>query len=184
MLSRRILFVALLIGSFNVSPAFAQLPADQTVQWRFHQTPSTPSSPVDFRVIATLKAVEMNRDEVGWEVQRLEFFQVLANGTKTWVENYPGLGTPDGLWWATHANPLAPNLDEFLSSPLLKGVATADNPADDDLTYSLESSPATIGVYPHTASVTYALAPQDPVEPPIKSGDNEPVEADDTREAS
>ena len=178
----RIFWVSLLMAAFRVAEASAQLPADQTVQWRFHQTPSNSNSPVDFRIVATLKAIERDRYAIGWEVQSLEFVQILEEGTKTWVENYPDVDTPDGLWWAVHDDPLSPALNEFLSSPLLSGVAAADNPADEDLDYRVASTPSTLGVYANTAQVTYALAPIDPDEPPVKSGDNEPVETDGTRD--
>lgn len=179
----RLLIMSIVLGTIPASAVLAKLPTDQTIQWRFHQSPSNPLSAVDFRIVATLTAAARSGNAVGWEVTSLELFQILPNETKTWVEFYPALDTPDGLWWVTHESPLIPNAAEFLDSPLLEGVAIADDPADSDLAYSLKSTPPMYGPYPQTAGVTYAIYVPYPPEPPIKSGENEIVDLWDTRDA-
>src|SRR5258706_15961701 len=80
-----------------VGPATAQLPADQTVELRFHQTPNDSSSSVEWTVIASLQASDGYGNVVGWSVVSLEFYQTTTTGMKSWVDYYPVLVTVDGL---------------------------------------------------------------------------------------
>lgn len=182
MRAHRFLAALTAIVVLPICPALAQLPPQQTIQLRLRQSPFDPNSNVEFYVVATLEAVDCDSDQVGWSVASMEFFQDDGNGIKSWVEIQPVLDTIDGLWWVTHGDPQAPVLEEFLTTPLLQGVATADDPVDEDLAYEILAEEATPSTpYQTTATVTYALAAADTSEP-VKDGTDEPVETHDYRD--
>ncbi|MFY4727822.1 hypothetical protein [Nitrospira sp. BLG_2] len=161
----------------HVGGAWADLPQDQTVQFAFHVSPANPNSVVDFYVIATLHAVDSDVEDIGWRVTLLEFVYRDGVDNFTWTQEYPTLDTGDGLWWVSHGDAQNPELDEFLTTPLLTGTATADSPGYADLDYELISVPAVSSTpYETTASVTYAMAAAGTNEP-VKGGTDEPVEA-------
>lgn len=163
------------------SEAMAQLPADQTIRWNFRQDAENPNSPVEMYAVVTLTASEIDGTSVGWTVASVEFFKGEGENLKSWIEIAPPLDTPDGLWWAAHADPLNPDLGELLDTPLLYGRAYADDPGEADLLYEMESvTPDAGGPYERTAGVSYLLAAADTNEP-VKGGEEEPVETDNTR---
>lgn len=161
--------------------ARGQMPQDQTVQFAFHVSPTNPNSVVDFYVIASLHAADIDGDDVGWSVTLLEFVYRDGVDNFTWSQEYPTLDTGDGLWWVAHDDGQSPVLAEFLTTPVLTGTATADDSGYADLDYELVSVPAVSSPpYETTASVTYAMAAAGTNEP-IKGGTDEPVETHNTR---
>lgn len=162
-------------------PAWADLPANQTIRWNFRADPADPESAIEMYAVVSLTATEVDGSSVGWTVASVEFFKGEGENLKTWIELAPPLDTPDGLWWANHTDPMNPELNEFLDTPVLYGRAYADNPGEADLLYQMESATVgTEGPYEQTSGVDYVLAAADTNEP-VKEGTQEPVETEATR---
>ena len=176
MKSQIVLGLSVVLSVFEAGSARADLPPDQTIQWRFRENPRDPNSAITLEAIVTLTAWEADGHAVGWSVARIEFRKPAGSGFKTWVEENPPLDTPDGLWWVIHIDPGSPNLMELLDTPRLRGRAFADDPGEEDIAYDL-SARTRIGLtaFEHTTEISYALAAAD-TEEPIRDGDDEPVE--------
>lgn len=172
-----VLIVGMVVGT-TYTAARAELPDDQIVEYRVHETPTNPESAVVFAVRLELRAVDSDANGVGWEITTAKFRQP----DTTWTEDSPYIDSPDGLWWVDHADPNAPEESEFVLPPLLVGTATADDPLDDDLDYDLEgveySPPPGEPPYENTGALDYSftLAHE---EDPLEEGDDEPVEVPD-----
>jgi hypothetical protein len=165
--------------------ASATMPSGQEVVYRIHETPTDPQSAVVFTVAVKLVAEEIDGAAVGWRVATATFNQ--KSPVRTWVKMNPVLDTPDGLWWITHADPMAPLLTEFLAPPLMYGTADAQDTsyADLDFEYAGASyvSPPPPGEPPYgenTAAAIYWFQLVGITEPEEDSDEDEPVETDDT----
>ncbi len=179
-----VLYTILIIGTVigkTYTYANAALPDEQIIEYRVHEIPTDPESTVVFVVRLELTAADSDGNEIGWEITTAEFRQPGSGGDTIWAENSPYVDTADGLWWIEHADPEAPEESEFVLPPWLAGIATADNPQDDDLDYDLEgveySPPPLPGdpPYENTAALDYSFTLSQEEEP-LEEGDDEPVD--------
>jgi hypothetical protein len=145
---------SVLLGIMFGGGVASALPDDQTIDYSVYATPTDPESAVVFIASLTLVADSASAEEVGWEVTEIRFTQPGegSNPDIVWVESTPVVESPDGLWWVDHADVENPVDSEFVMPPLLTGTALPEDPAEDDLDYTLEG-------------VTYT-PPQTPEEPP------------------
>lgn len=167
-------------AALAVEDPAGELPAAQTVTYWLREAPEDPNSAVVFGVTLKLQAQASAGSAIGWGVSAIEFYEVDAGvASLAWVDDAPAVGTEDGRWWVTHADPEAPELAEFVMPPPLSGTGTAENPNGDDLDYWLEGSEGNqplIPSYTVMAFLSYQLSTP-PTSPPIRSGEDEPVEA-------
>jgi len=182
---RRISWSSVALASILVAACGEQLeaqtpltPQSYAVKYWTHSDPSDATSPVEFEIKLTLKNVDSDGDEIGWGITNIRIQEYDANAVllQTWSQDNPSVPTPDGLWWVSHADPKAPERDEFLLPPHLVGTAAAQNPADADLEYDLEGvalNPPPL--YDVTAGLDYELIEEGEVEP-IGNGSDEPIE--------
>ncbi|MCG8405966.1 MAG: hypothetical protein MI923_12290 [Phycisphaerales bacterium] len=152
------------------------LPPDQSLEYSIYD-----GNVLVFQFRLFLSSKESGSGEVGWNIDKAEFHQPGTNGGD-WVKDNPTVDTPDGLWWVDHADVQKPEISEFCLPPLLEGLATSEDPADDDLDYSLEGRSYTPPPEGKPFNITVALdyifqrvgAAQ-----PEESGDDEPAELDE-----
>lgn len=114
-------------------------PQTWTVRYWVHETPSDPNSPVTLKYELALCAVDGDCTATGWAVTSIEIRQVdlLGGPDRVWTQDDPNLPTADGLWWVSHANVDDPQSSEFVLPPALEGIATAADPNDADLHYTV-----------------------------------------------
>jgi len=182
---RNTMFISGLLGSLMGgwgSTAVGQMPANQTVSFKMHSNPADPNSAVDFTVTLSLTATEISSGSVGWTVSEIQFVRPGVGGApdQSWAVTFPIVLTADGLWWVQHADPAAPEVSEFSLPPYVAGVASALDPADEDLSYALQghpySPPPGGAPFLRTAALSYAMVLVD-TETPVKGGNDEPVES-------
>jgi hypothetical protein len=162
----------------SLAAAEGSLPPDQFVRYRIHQNPGDANSAVVFDIIMGLSAIGRDGENIGWDIESLEFRQPVGGGEPTvWVDAAPPMNTSDGLWWVQHQNADAPEISEFLEPPLLIGSAVPVDPANGNLEYSLQGSDLQLpGPFEHTAALTYSFSAIEPGV--IKSATDEPAELD------
>ena len=172
-----------LLSALFTQTSLAQVPPDESVQFKIHASATDPLSPVVFVITMNLAASEWNDNVVGWTVTSVEFRQPGAGSAsdQTWMASYPLLPTVDGLWWVQHVDPFAPLLSDFRQPPLIEGTAAIQSAATEDLGYSFQgrpyTAPPTGAPFLQTAALSYALALID-TQTPMKDGQDEPVESD------
>lgn len=85
-------------------------------------------SPLTYEYEMHLTAQEEDGDSIGWAVDSVTIRKFDENEqlTSTWIDNAPNVASADGLWWAEHADPANPVLDDFLVSPPIDGTAGTD----------------------------------------------------------
>lgn len=156
----RIAFVSLAVWLASTAAALST-PRVYTVRYVIHTDPDEPNSPVKMRVDLLLERDEVAGSSVGWRVLRIEFRKPDGAGYQVWARDLPPIPTQDGLWWAEHANPEAPQASEFTLPPTLVGVASAVGSQDDLLLYNIESHvyqpPLEGPPWPVTTSLTYSF---------------------------
>lgn len=165
------------------SPAARALPADRTILYQIHETPTNPESPVVFKIELEISAVmaDPEEDTIGWEVTEAVFTIVDTGGDIVWSIAEPDVDTPDGLWWVEHADVTKPVQSEFVLAPPLAGTADPDDPQDDDLLYDFvgaefQGTPP----YQTTGAMYYTFAMAADPEEPVEDGDpREPVDVPD-----
>lgn len=179
--------VFVLLGLGMPAVTWADLPPDQTIEYLIRETPEDPNSPVVFAVTLALEASDSDGNSVGWDITEAEFveFDEYGDPARTWVEDDTNVPTTDGLWWIEHADPADPQPSEFAKPPLLEGTAAAEDPAENDLDYALEgvtyTPPPEGQPYQDTAAIDHEFILVSEIEP-IKEGEDEPVEIDDTED--
>lgn len=157
-------------------------PQTWTVRYWVHETPADPNSPVTFKYELALAAADGDCTATGWAVASIEIRQVdaLGGSDRVWTDDDPNVPTSDGLWWVSHADVASPRSSEFVLPPNLTGVATAADPNDADLNYSLagvaEAPPSSSG-YAVTAVLSHTLVLVEDQET-IAASAEEPVELD------
>lgn len=156
----------------------ADLPVDRSVYLYMYEVPGDPESDIVFSVTLDLEASDIDGYWVGWEITSIEVREPGTQDT-VWIESFPMVDSPDGLWWVEHYDPGDPLHDEFTVPPLLEGTALAQDPLNDDLDYVLEGAsyipPPGGAPYDSTAAIDYTFTLDGEVEPK-KDGDDEPVE--------
>lgn len=132
------LSLALALGCAGV--ALGDPPAVWCVQFTLHETPSDPNSPVTFVIELDLASDEVNGSAVGWAVTRVQIQREdeQTSTVYTWSDETPVVGTQDGLWWLTHADPNDPRIEEFTQPPALAGTGVETYQEQPDLDYDLE----------------------------------------------
>lgn len=162
------------------------LPPDQNVQMNIRAMAWDPLSIITHKVNVLLTAVEVNNNEVAWQVAELVIRQLSEFGEieGIWSANKPSIETPDGLWRVVHDDPTAPRQDEFSVLPWMVGIAQSSDLALDDLLYDLHGSvyvsPPEGAPYAITGSLSYVLATETTPSDPVAEGDDEPIEIPDT----
>jgi len=188
-MNKAILATAIALGLnalVAVEASASQLPADRRLSFAIHEDPYDPASPVTFTVYLSLLAKSATADQVGWEIDSVTIRQHGDYGDTRWTEELPYVNSPDGLWWVTHDDVLAPALDEFADVPFLSGTALADDPSnDDDLDYDFEGTTYQVPLdgkpYQHTAGISYWF--QRATEPePEEEDDEVPLDVGDEDE--
>ncbi len=137
-----------------------------SIRFNLRQDPNDPSSAIIRTIDLDLESHEVDGNDVGWAVVSVKISELDANSqaTRVWVDAAPFVGSPDGLWWIEHADPLNPQRSEFTMPPLLRGVVPAEDPADPDLDYSIEGAPYNAPPEPPfevTAALDYTFTPTD-----------------------
>ncbi|MCG8406774.1 MAG: hypothetical protein MI923_16380 [Phycisphaerales bacterium] len=157
------------------------LPADRTIIYEIHETPSDPQTAVDWTVELDLKAADSKgADDIGWEIQEI---RITDEGTQAveWCEVNPYSNGSDNLWWLSHDDSNNPTVDEFTEPPLMQGTATN---VSTDLDYDFEGTlytppaPPQQPPYPVTSSLCYRFHIVGEQDPEADEQD-EPAETDD-----
>ncbi len=159
-------------------------PPDQVVLYNIYEDPANPQkSRAVFTVRLELAAVKSVGRAVGWEITEVRLRhpgETSETGT-IWVESFPAIESPDGLWWSRHRNPKAPHLSEFTLPPRLTGVAHSQTPDEADLAYVLEGvrpvGPLRRSPFQITAILDYYFIKVGSSEPEAE-GDDEPTGVD------
>ncbi len=185
-LARTLLVSTVCLFAFTVTSH--ALPADRSVSYRIYQDPNNPSAGALFTVILELTADSANGSSVGWEVQEARITQHANGGNpaRKWSQAAPTVGTADGLWWVTHADPQSPLVSEFTMPPSISGVADSDDPQQPDLEYAIAgrvyTPPPTGSHFLITAALDYVFAEAGSSEPEDE-GEEEPGEVGDFEDA-
>lgn len=101
---------ALTLTGLFASQAWA-LPADRTISYKIHETPSDPQTAVDWTVELDLKAASSKgANDIGWEIQEI---RITDEGTQAveWCEVNPYSNPSDNLWWLAHADGNNPTIE-------------------------------------------------------------------------
>jgi len=176
---------AILVGLIGANPV--QAGNGRVVQFDIRVSPGDTGSDVNYSVLLDLNKQDTMNQYVGWEVLRIEFQKLDENGdvVTAWVEDFPVIDSPDGLWWTIHGNPGHPVRGEFVQMPLLLGTAVSCDSSMPLLQYDISSEeyvPPVGQVKPFeaTAALTYYLAiGDDPEGDPDSDGDDDPVDMPD-----
>lgn len=172
-------FCALMLVGLFASQASA-LPADRTISYKIHETPSDPQTAVEWIVELELKAVDSKgADDIGWEIQVIRIKDEAQ--TIEWSQVNPYSNGGDNLWWLSHADGNNPTVDEFTEPPLIQGTAAN---ATSDLDYDFEGAvytpPAPPGQPPFTVTSSLCYRFHIVGEPsPEEDEEDEPAETDD-----
>ena len=106
--------------------ASASLPNGRTLTYEVRDGDS--ESPLLYEYEMHLTAEEQDGDSIGWAVDSVTIrkFDTTEQWISTWTDSAPNVDSADGLWWADHADPANPVLEEFVVSPLIDGTAGTD----------------------------------------------------------
>jgi len=173
-----------LLGALSAAPVAAQteLPPDQLVQMSIHSDPNDPDSPVRFQLTLHLAAESADGSAVDWHVNWIEVDHLDPYGVaiESWYELDPEVNTETGAWKVTHANPLAPTVEEFSVPPEIQGFATSKAIAGDGLQYHLAGQVAqseAVKPYGVTVFADYLFWKASEAEP-LDEGSDTPVEGE------
>ena len=134
---------------------------DRTMVYTIHETPSNPSSDVEFIVKVHLEVYSVienkgdNGGRVYWNVEMIDLIEVVnGSNNRSWRELSPDVDTSTGRWSTIHAD-LDDILDsEFDEPPLISGLAPTYGHTGDDLDYEFEAG--TAGSSPPYTTTTWA----------------------------
>lgn len=181
--------VAMAMLTLIVANAGADVPLTKEVFYKIHEDPADPNSPIIFTVGLLLEEADTDGDAIGWKITEMLFRQPVAgmNGDRLWSVTDPTVSTADGLWWVEHPSANI-ELADFDLPPELDGVATAEDPNDVDLNYSLAGAPYSPppggAPWDPTAALEFEFTEDGESTPLLATGSgdpvpNEPVEIDD-----
>jgi hypothetical protein len=175
-----ILFAAAVLVMGNASLATQE----RLATYRIHEVPDDPQSDVVFVVTLTVKETARDGDYIGWEITEARLEQP-GDPSAAWIGEFPAVWSPDGLWWIEHADPDNPTEAEFTEPPWVGGVATALEPAGQDLNFAIEGvsyvPPSGGAPHPTTGALDYNFTLVE-APTPLKEGEDEPVEIDPIRD--
>ncbi len=159
---------------------------DRTMVYTIHETPSNPSSDVEFIVKVHLEVysvIENKGDDGGtvfWNVEMIDLIEVVnGSNNRTWRELAPDVDTTTGRWPTLHAD-LGHILDsEFDEPPLISGLAPAYGHTGDDLDYEFEAG--TAGGSPPYTTTTWASWDfiEDGASQALSTGVDDPLDTED-----
>lgn len=186
MFTRSSLSLALaILGTVLVRPVLAQteMPPDQSIQMSIHADPDDSESPVRFKLTLNLSAESLDGSTIAWHVNWIEIDHLDPYGEliDSWYELDPEVNTPDGAWVATHADPLAPAIEEFSVPPEIQGFATSKSNVGDELQYHLAGQvgkPEAVEPYAVTVFADYLFWKVSDTEP-LDEGGEIPVEGNE-----
>ncbi len=124
-------------GSTQARDGGGPAPLQQTVSYGVYDDPDDPNRSLIWLIVAHLQEPEADGNLVGWAVQDVHLFDA-TNPERVWIDAQPSVGTLDGLWWIEHADPQAPQLEEFDSPPQISGLTACEDPNEPDLEYEFE----------------------------------------------
>lgn len=181
--ARKVCFALVGLCLWHVSPAAAQFGSSgqtRLAQYNIHQDPNDPSSPVTWTVVLKLHEELRSGSDIAWKIKKLTITELDSGGSplNVWSEASP----PVGLWQVTHADPNNPTFGEFAEPPLLDSLATAADPNNADMDYSLEgvayTPPPGGEPYAITGALTFIFILDLPE--PVVQGDEDWVEIPET----
>lgn len=149
------------------------------VEYRIHETPGNPATPVAFTITMILDRVSTTGNQVAWHAGHIQFRKKGTGGASDIVWNAYDVDaeTTDGYWRITHANASAPLTSEFLLPPQFVGVASAVIGANGELDFDFRgrayTPPQGGAPYDKTGGMTYDL---DCAVGPDIPGSDQPVE--------
>ena len=175
----RTVVAAAFAGVFPLAVQAADPPPDVTVPFEMHEDPNDSESDVVFIVTFDLEGEDWVGDSVGWRLANVEFREIGTGAPDTvWNEDSAYALGIDGLWWVDHADRYDPLPSEFVLAPIIAGLATAQDPADDDLDYFLGGvaydPPPGGPPYPTTAALDYEFTTGDDPVVVVKVSDPNP----------
>jgi hypothetical protein len=180
-----ILALALAVLCADALAVEMTLPEDRGVRYSIREVPTDPNSAVRWTVDLSLEAVDRCGNDVGWAITRVTITDLdsIGNVDRTWTELAPGLATPDGLWWVSHADLEAIESGEFDVLPALGGFAQPTLGTSTTLSYSLAGAVYTPEpgdpLFGHTVSgLTYAFMLEGS-STPEEEGEDEPAEIEE-----
>jgi hypothetical protein len=182
-LSAAVFLAAFASGAMPLQ-AQPELPIDQALIFRIHDTPSDRYSAKHLEIRMELVAVDRLDDEVAWRVKSIQVTRFDGAGAivSEWVDTQPVIQTQSTLWHVIHVDPLDPALEEFTEPPLIFGFAACTEPNDPELHYEFQGvtlgGSTQPGVYDVTSYWDYYFELAG-VAVPIDEGDGEPVESDE-----
>jgi len=146
----------------------ADLPPDQSVQFKIRKTPSDPNSPITWTITAEIHALAQVGDDFKWEVSGVEIRRLGPTPAldQVWYEALPAIDTADGYWWVSYVS----YESDFRQLPPIAGLAINDDPAGNDLYYDFVGE--TPGSGPDDGYLTYVLQKEGEPEPE-EEGDDE-----------
>jgi len=162
--------------------ANADLPPDRVVTFQIRETPADPQSDVVWTVRLSITATTVHDNTVGWAIEELSLEEQDDNFSphRQWIEEWPIVNSPDGLWRVYHGDPVNPLPSEFSELPLVGGVASTAGLGTANLGYQLEGmpSPGDPQYEGNVSKLTFSFALEGEVGP-LDDGEDEPVEIAD-----
>ena len=152
------------------------------VDYLIREDPSDSESGVIYIISLGIEEAETDGDWIGWQINEVAIVRLdsLGEVDAYWIEYAPYVPTSDGMWWVEHEDTENPKAKEFDDTPLLVGLALANDPNDDDMRYDFIGATYT-GQGPQyggsVSGMAYVLAPEGQEEPELE-GDDEPGEID------
>lgn len=169
------------LASFDGSQAVAAVSIDAVkVEYRIHQTPSDPQSPVVFTIQMTLERQSTSSSQASWHAAVIEFRKKGTGGAadRVWVAYDVEADTTDGLWRVTHADVDQPVAAEFVLPPAYWGTADAVISTNPDLDFDFQGRPYTppAGGAPYAVTAGMDWELDTAVGPEIPPGHDDPVD--------
>lgn len=169
-----------LLAAFDTPQLTTQLESTVRVEYRIHERPDDPHSPVIFTILISLEPRSISGNQVAWHASTIQFRKkgMCGAADTVWEAYDVEAETPDGLWRATHVDASAPSSAEFAMPPRFWGRAVAAIATDPDLDFNFRGRayvpPPGGGPYEVTAGMDYDV--HTAVGPEIPPGTDEPVD--------
>jgi hypothetical protein len=116
-------------------------PESRQLSLVFRSNPTDPESEVTMIVTLRMSPASIDGNDVGWQIDAVEFVRVEAGlETHNWETGPVDVAdSSDGLWWVYHEDVSNPTEAEFTQLPALVGFADSEDPELSELFFFVEA---------------------------------------------